>query len=208
MSMDYPTTLTLSDRYSNGGFGGGAGYRLCNDGTYAYIAYFSNPGTVAKFRLSDGTMAGTWQVGSLLNAIAFDGQYIWTVGDNHNVDVTNPSGVLITTLSGVGRSDVVIGGGYAWTVDWGTPPASTINRNNVSYPSIISGIKNGYSLNIYDSNGNPFGQYVTGVDYNLNIGYLSGTLSSGLYVLTFNGYVAAKQIFNSGLSTNNSLLIV
>lgn len=101
----------------------GNGYRMCNDGTYAYIAYFLNNGkTIRKFLLSTGAFVSSWLDNALLNSINFDGTNLWTVGDDHIVRESDTVGNILCTFS-AGRSDVIIAGGYAWATDWTNPGA-------------------------------------------------------------------------------------
>lgn len=69
----------------------------------------------------------------------------------------------------------------------------------------ITGLLSGYSLNIY-SGPSLLPQYIT--TFGTNVGYFSGTPPVGMYTVVYNGYTAAKQLYISGLGTNNSLIIV
>lgn len=94
-----------------------SGYRTTTDNVSVYVAdYYSS--VVKKYDLVTGSHILTWSVGSLLNSITSDGQYIYTVGDDSNVNVSNPNtGSLICTISGGGKSDIVYDGyNTLWTV--------------------------------------------------------------------------------------------
>ncbi len=182
------------------------GYRICNDGTYCYIAYFSDPGRVRKFLLSTGEFIATWNVGSLLNAINFDGLYIWTVGDDWVMSITDTNGNFICNTSN-GKADILFGGGFAWSVAWGAPFFSeTVYRTRLTtYTQIISGMTYGYNLKLY--NDNEYENLVIPV-YEAGLGFFVSGIPAGRYVLDYNGYVAAKMDLLSGLSADKSLNII
>lgn len=194
--------------YTSQNFFNWAGYRICNDGTYAYIAFFSSPGIVEKYRLSDGAWIAQWNAGQWLNSINYNSGYLWMVGDNYNVDVTDVFGNHSLTLSGNGRSDVVLGGGYAWSVFWSGNASnakvySTPLSNALNFSPSYSGVS-GYKLRVHDLNGNPTSGSI------INEGYNGGNIygnPAGRYILKLNGFVAAKADFPSGIGINNVYVV-
>lgn len=112
-------------------------FRVTNDGTYAYVAEAVSPGVVEKIQLSNGALASWWYIGSFLNSILFDGLDIWTVGSDHNVNVTDTSGNPMCQYLGQGVSDVIftsnLGGQNGGVI--------TLNSNNNSgTPANSSGV--------------------------------------------------------------------
>jgi hypothetical protein len=100
----------------------GTSYRVCSDGTYFYTADYDTIGKVQKFRISDNALIATWNVGTLLNSINTDGTYLYTAGQDNNINVIDKdTGDVLCTIAGGGLSDVLYDpAGYLW--GWGNGP--------------------------------------------------------------------------------------
>lgn len=129
---------TAAQGWQNSGIGYPE-YRVTNDGTYAYTCTFTtNPGIVNKFLLSNGDNVAHWNIGSLLNQITWDGQYLWTVGDDHTTNITDTNGNRLCTYPNTGRSDAVYAynANLMFTNDWQTghgSGSSTVNWFQLPY---------------------------------------------------------------------------
>ena len=114
---------------------GSQSYRLCNDGTYAYLASYAT-GNVYKYNLSTLSLVSNWFGNSgFLNAINWDGYYIWAVGIGNSLNASDTNGNVYCTESGLGYSDVIIpGNGYVYTNSNPTGLSATIYKIQDLYP--------------------------------------------------------------------------
>ena len=116
-----------------------SGARVCSDGTYYYVAAFTDPGMIQKFRISDSSLIGTFYAGAWLNAITYALGDIFVVGDDTNLTRVNPTtGATLCSVAGLGQSDVVFDGySTLWTVIIGASGnVSHTYFNPTSTPSI------------------------------------------------------------------------
>ncbi len=122
--VDQVSAATCAVNWSNSLSNDGAMYRLTNDGSYFYVADFSVPGMVNKYVASTGTIAASWQVGADLNQITYDGKgYLWSVGNDNAVNVTDLFGNRLCTYSNMGESEAIL------------DPGSYIMTQIANYPS-------------------------------------------------------------------------
>jgi hypothetical protein len=92
-------------------------YRIVTDGKYIYTAsYYTQK--VQRYNMS--TLAKidyVWASGPDLNCIAFDGNYIWTCGDDKLVTIIDPNSMTVVgTIPGGGKSDLIWDGQYMWSI--------------------------------------------------------------------------------------------
>ena len=183
-------------------------YRVCSDGVYFYVASYNNPGTVRKFRIFDNALMATWTVGSLLNSIASDGTYVYTVGDDNNVNVINPStGTVVCTITNGGQTDVVFDTfGYFWTaslVSGGSASDYVSKFQIITAPTLTPTITATFTVTPVstpnltfvkaDSDGNIYLQW-NNTDYNNT--YLLQ------YGVSLENSITLTQSYNQSLTTN------
>ena len=116
------------------------GYRLTTDGLYVYVADFLT-GYVLKYNLFNGSFVTKWLIGSssYLNTILYDGNYLWTAGDDLNVNISDTNGNIICTLPGMGKCDLVQDGGTVWSLNGaatGHAPDAVVYKLSLMNPTL------------------------------------------------------------------------
>ncbi len=95
-------------------------YRIATDGDFLYGASYlasSTDATVEKYDARSGTKIVSWNSGTLLNTIAFDGRYIWVSGDDQTTTVHDrTSGAIVASIPNSGKSDLIFDGTYMWSI--------------------------------------------------------------------------------------------
>ena len=101
-------------------------YRIVSDGAFVFVSDYTfghgeTFNRIFKYDLSTGALVDTWASGVGLNTIMYDGNYIWTAGDDLNVNIHDKkTGKILCTLAGAGQSDLVFDGSSVWSVSAGT----------------------------------------------------------------------------------------
>jgi hypothetical protein len=130
-----------------------ATYRIATDGDFLYGASYlasTTNSTVQKYDARTGTKIVSWNSGTLLNTIAFDGRYIWVSGDDETTTVHDrTSGAVIATLPYSGKSDLIFDGTYMWSVD---STSGTVRK--ISIGEQMGNVKIAQSMSLMDANNN------------------------------------------------------
>jgi hypothetical protein len=116
-------------------------YRITTDGSYIYGATFAastNP-TVEKYDASTGSLVASWYSESDLNDIAYDGNYIWTFGNDRTVVIHNKdTGAIIKTIPNGAGSDLIFDGTYMWGISGAdTTSSPVVNKMNTETMTTI-----------------------------------------------------------------------
>jgi hypothetical protein len=174
-----------------------ATYRIATDGDFLYGASYlasTTNSTVQKYDARTGTKIVSWNSGTLLNTIAFDGRYIWVSGDDETTTVHDrTSGAVIATLPYSGKSDLIFDGTYMWSVD---STSGTVRK--ISIGEQMGNLKITDSLSIMDDNSN------TSL-------FLSGTSSQNSFMLSNFGIgttSASSVLTISGTPTSTLMRLV
>lgn len=92
-------------------------YRVVADGRYIYTASYATQKVIRYNMDTLEKVDSVWAAGNKLNCISFDGNYIWTCGDDKLVSIIDrDSMTVIGTIPNGGKSDLVWDGEYMWAV--------------------------------------------------------------------------------------------
>ena len=189
------------------------GYRITNDNLFVYIASYTN-GNITKFDINTGAIVATWTSGPNLNAIAYDGSYVWVVGGDNAINIhdKNTGTIVCNLTSGMGGNTCLFyDGANMWTVGkWYGSYVSKLSAINATMtPTITPTFYIPPPTATMTAISTPYlqdlGQYKVG-DNNTRVlqCQLYPDYLSPLYVVSYGATLQFRQFMDNTWNTSNS----